>query len=95
MKATGIVRKIDELGRIVIPKELRNVLGIAERDPVEIFTDDDGNIIMRKYVADDKMTQAVSSLKKAIEECSSSIPALSLGSLKYHADEIEKLIDQK
>lgn len=48
MKATGIVRKIDELGRIVIPKELRRTMGIQEKDPVEIYTDGKG-IILRKY----------------------------------------------
>ena len=48
MKATGIVRKIDELGRIVLPMELRRTLGIHKEDPVEIFVDDN-NIILRKY----------------------------------------------
>lgn len=48
MKSTGIVRKIDELGRVVIPKELRKVLSIQEKDPVEIFVDDN-QIILQKY----------------------------------------------
>jgi transcriptional pleiotropic regulator of transition state genes len=48
MKSTGIVRKVDELGRIVIPMELRRTLGIAEKDPVEIFVDGE-HIILRKY----------------------------------------------
>lgn len=48
MKATGIVRKIDELGRIVIPKELRRTLGLQEKDPVEIYTDGK-DIILHKY----------------------------------------------
>lgn len=48
MKATGIVRKVDELGRIVLPMEMRKVLGIAERDPLEIYVDGE-NIILRKY----------------------------------------------
>ncbi|WP_019636152.1 AbrB/MazE/SpoVT family DNA-binding domain-containing protein [Paenibacillus fonticola] len=48
MKATGIVRKIDNLGRVVLPKELRETLGIAEQDPLEIFVDGD-KIILRKY----------------------------------------------
>lgn len=48
MKATGIVRKLDQLGRIVIPKELRNTFDLEEGDPIEIFVD--GNdIILRKY----------------------------------------------
>lgn len=49
MKSTGIVRKIDELGRVVIPKELRKVLSIEEKDGLEIFTESD-KIILRKYV---------------------------------------------
>ncbi len=49
MKATGIVRRIDDLGRIAIPKELRRTYEIAEGDPLEIFTDD-GGIILRKYI---------------------------------------------
>lgn len=49
MKSTGIVRKVDELGRIVLPKELRITLNINEKDPLEIFVDDDGKIILKKY----------------------------------------------
>ncbi len=49
MKATGIVRRIDELGRIVIPKEIRRTLRIRETDPMEIFTDKEGEIVLKKY----------------------------------------------
>ena len=48
MKSTGIVRKIDELGRIVLPKELRRTLDIEEKDPLEIFIEDN-TIILKKY----------------------------------------------
>jgi transcriptional pleiotropic regulator of transition state genes len=48
MKSTGIVRKVDDLGRIVLPKELRTVLNIAERDPLEIFVNG-GYIMLQKY----------------------------------------------
>ncbi len=48
MKSTGIVRKMDELGRIVLPKELRKTLGINEKDYVEIFTEQD-QIVLKKY----------------------------------------------
>lgn len=49
MRATGIVRRIDDLGRIVIPKEIRKTLRIRETDPLEIFTDKEGEIILKKY----------------------------------------------
>ena len=49
MKATGIVRRIDDLGRVVIPKEIRRILRIREGDPMEIFTDTNGEVIFKKY----------------------------------------------
>ena len=49
MKATGIVRRIDDLGRVVIPKEIRRTLRIREGDPLEIFTSNDGEVIFKKY----------------------------------------------
>ena len=49
MKATGIVRRIDDLGRIVIPKELRRTMSIKEGDPMEIFVDDGDSIVIKKY----------------------------------------------
>ena len=50
MKSTGIVRKVDELGRVVIPIELRRTLGIAEKDALEIYVDDE-RIVLKKYKA--------------------------------------------
>ena len=55
MKSTGIVRKVDELGRVVIPIELRRTLGIAEKDSLEIYVDDD-QIILKKYQATDDLS---------------------------------------
>ena len=51
MKATGIVRRIDDLGRVVIPKEIRRTMRIHEGDPLEIFTSKDGEVIFKKYSA--------------------------------------------
>ena len=48
MKATGIVRRVDVLGRVVIPKEIRKIFNVSEGDPIEIFTEKDG-IILKKY----------------------------------------------
>ena len=49
MKATGIVRRIDDLGRVVIPKEIRRTMRIREGDPLEIYTSRDGEVIFKKY----------------------------------------------
>ena len=49
MKATGIVRRIDDLGRVVIPKEIRRTMRIREGDPLEIFIGRDGEVILKKY----------------------------------------------
>lgn len=60
MKATGIVRKIDELGRIVIPKEIRKTMRIREGEPLEIFVDKNGEVILKRY-------DPLSNLKNEIE----------------------------
>ena len=52
MKATGIVRRIDDLGRVVIPKEIRRTMRIREGDPLEIYTNTDGEVIFKKYSAE-------------------------------------------
>ena len=71
MKATGIVRRIDDLGRVVIPKELRRTMRIREGDPLEIFTDKDGELIFKKYSPigelADFASQICESLKKTTE----------------------------
>ena len=50
MKATGIVRRIDDLGRVVIPKEIRRTMRIREGDPLEIYTNSDGSVTFKKYI---------------------------------------------
>lgn len=56
MKATGIVRRIDDLGRVVIPKEIRRTMRIREGDPLEIYTSNDGEVIFKKYSAINEMS---------------------------------------
>lgn len=63
MNATGIVRRIDDLGRIAIPKEVRRSLHIKAGDPLEIYTDRDGSIILHKYI-DDQFAQWVQYLHR-------------------------------
>lgn len=57
MKATGIVRRIDDLGRVVIPKEIRRTMRIREGDPLEIFTSTDGEVIFKKYSPVGELTE--------------------------------------
>ena len=57
MKATGIVRRIDDLGRVVVPKEIRRILRIREGDPLEIFTGNSGEIVLKKYSPISDMNQ--------------------------------------
>ena len=66
MKATGIVRRIDDLGRVVIPKEIRRTLRIREGDPLEIFTDRDGEVIFKKYSPMGEMGAIASELAEAL-----------------------------
>ncbi|WP_461247738.1 stage V sporulation protein T [Treponema sp. R6D11] len=57
MKATGVVRRIDDLGRVVIPKEIRRTMRIREGDPLEIFTNHDGEVIFKKYSPIGELTE--------------------------------------
>lgn len=68
MKATGIVRRIDELGRLVIPKEIRKVLRIREGDPLEIFTNKDGEIVLKKYSPMADLTEFAQQYVEAISQ---------------------------
>jgi len=63
MKSTGIVRKVDELGRVVLPKELRRTLGIEEKDALEIYTDND-KIILKKYQPNIEKDEVITNLQK-------------------------------
>ena len=66
MKATGIVRRIDDLGRVVIPKEIRRTLKIREGMPMEIFTDVSGEVILKKYSPVGEMSQLAQSYAEAL-----------------------------
>ena len=73
MKATGIVRRIDDLGRVVIPKEIRRVMRIREGDPLEIYTENDGSVVFRKYSPVGELSRVSAEYAEAINR-SSGIP---------------------
>ena len=66
MKATGIVRRIDDLGRIVIPKEIRHTLRIKKGDPLELFVDKDGNIVFKKHSLMGEITSLIDSICESL-----------------------------
>lgn len=66
MKATGIVRRIDDLGRVVIPKEIRRTLKIRDGEPLEIFTDAGGSVIFKKYSPAGEQTATAANLCEAL-----------------------------
>lgn len=65
MKATGIIRRIDDLGRVVIPKEIRKTMGIQEGDPLEIFMEGQDTVCFRKYGTD--LTEEIGRLREQIK----------------------------
>ena len=68
MKATGIVRRIDDLGRVVIPKEIRRTMRIREGDPLEIYTNSDGEVIFKKYSPINEMSRSAGSAADVIHK---------------------------
>ena len=76
MKATGVVRRIDDLGRLVIPKEIRKVHHIKEGDPLEIFTDKEGEIILKKYSPIGELTEFASTYADTISKTTGHIACI-------------------
>ena len=77
MKATGIVRRIDDLGRVVIPKEIRRTLRIKEGDPLEIFTDREGQVILKKYSPIGELNEFANEYCEALYDSSGHIALIS------------------
>ena len=76
MKATGVVRRIDDLGRVVIPKEIRKTLRIKEGDPLEIFTDKEGELILKKYSPIGELSEFASSYAETIAKTTGHIACI-------------------
>ena len=109
MKATGVVRRIDDLGRVVIPKEIRKTLRIKEGDPLEIFTDREGQVILKKYSPIGELTEFATEYAETLAKTTGHIAcitdkdtviAVSGGSKKEFleqdiSEELEKVMDDK
>ena len=90
MKATGIVRRIDDLGRIVIPKEIRRSMGIREGEPLEIFLEGRDTVCFRRYK--NNLSNAVEHLKDQIENCCDDLTYDTLTRIETLLDEVQELI---
>ena len=109
MKATGIVRRIDDLGRVVVPKEIRRTLRIREGDPLEIFTDREGQVILKKYSPIGELSEFATGYAETLAKTTGHIAcitdkdtiiAVSGGSKKEFLEqdvsrELEKLMEDK
>ena len=109
MKATGVVRRIDDLGRVVIPKEIRKTLRIKEGDPLEIFTDKEGEVILKKYSPIGELTEFATGYAETLAKTTGHIAcitdkdtviAVSGGAKKELleqdvSEELERLMDDK
>ena len=109
MKATGVVRRIDDLGRIVIPKEIRRTLRIKEGDPLEIFTDKEGEVILKKYSPIGELSEFATGYAETLSKTTGhiacitdkdSVIAVSGGSKKEFLEqslssELEKVLENK
>lgn len=109
MKATGVVRRIDDLGRVVIPKEIRKTLRIKEGDPLEIFTDKEGEVILKKYSPIGELSEFATEYAETLAKTTGHIAcitdkdtviAVSGGSKKEFleqsiSDELEKILEDK
>lgn len=73
MKATGIVRRIDDLGRVVIPKEIRRTLRIRDGDPLEIYTERDGEVIFKKYSPMGELTEFAGQICESLHKTTDAI----------------------
>ena len=76
MKATGIVRRIDDLGRVVIPKEIRRTMRIREGDPLEIFTDREGELIFKKYSPVGELSDFAAQICESLRKSTDGIAAV-------------------
>jgi len=109
LKATGVVRRIDDLGRVVIPKEIRKTLRIKEGDPLEIFTDREGQVILKKYSPIGELSEFATEYAETLAKTTGHIAcitdkdtviAVSGGSKKEFLEQgiskdLEKIIDEK
>ena len=90
MKATGIIRRVDDLGRVVIPKDIRRAIGIREGEPLEIFIEGEDTVCFRKYKTN--LGDAVEHLRDQIENCGDDLTYKTLMRIDALLEEVQELV---
>lgn len=93
MKSTGIIRRIDDLGRIVIPKEIRRNIRVGEGSPMEIFVTEEG-ILLKKYYPQAGLLELMSAIAKEVEELSSDLGPEKTGDIRRHIRDIQMALKE-
>lgn len=94
MRATGIVRRMDDLGRIVIPKEIRKNLGLREGTPMEVFTDHEGGVIFKRYSTEENVKEQLKTLDEFFQDMKDygEYPENVVNDMQGHIQAIHKLM---
>lgn len=93
INGTGIIRRVDDLGRIVLPKEVRRKVGISEGTPMEIFTSDEG-IVLKKYDSEYVLSDIAQNLMETTEDMCVDLGPKKTEDIRRHIREIQKLLKQ-
>lgn len=91
MKATGIVRRIDDLGRVVIPKEIRRKMGATEGAPLEIFVTDDGGVVFKRYIPISNIAERCEDMEKALDDISEDLEPEKVVAIRSHLSRLKEL----
>lgn len=94
MKVTGIVKRVDDLGRIVIPKTVRREMGIAEGTPLELFIEKDA-LIYKKYVVENELADIAENLMEAVDDMCVDLGPKKTGDIRRHIREIQNILKQE
>lgn len=93
MKSTGIIRRIDDLGRIVIPKEIRRNIRVGEGSPMEIFVTEEG-VLLKKYYPQEGLLELMSAIAKEVEELSADLGPEKTGDIRRHIRDIQMALKE-
>lgn len=93
MKSTGIIRRIDDLGRIVIPREIRRNIRVTEGSPMEILVTEEG-VLLKKYYPQTVLLDLLSTIAKEVEELSADLGPEKTGDIRRHIRDIQKALKE-